>query len=279
MSSPKAVLVAEGDSWFSYPGEGYKDGFGTNILEVLEDKYGYEVKEVATTGDTLEEMAYSKQQTGKFKKCLKKNKPDAILFSGGGNDFASALETILNYKGSDPSALNQAIFDEVIDRLENAYKELIRLVRANCTDQKIPILIHGYDYPIPDGRGVMSNKKWKWFRWVYARIRGKPISGPWLKPAFKEKGYNDNDNDDDLECNTKIMEKVIDRFNCMLKQLAADKKVDKHVEYVNVCGCLENSREENAYRKHWADEFHPNRCGFKKIAEKFDAKIRKLLVR
>lgn len=249
---PKAVLVAEGDSWFSYPIE-------TNILEELEKKY--EVKETATTGDTLEEMAYSAQQINELIECLppKDNPPKAILFSGGGNDFASALETILNYKGSDPSALNQAIFDEVIDvRLKNAYIKLIN--RVTCAskelydNQKIPILIHGYDYPIPDGRGV-----------EIAEFR---FSGPWLKPAFKKKGYNN------LEHNTKIMEEVIDRFNTMLKQLA-DKKFD-HVKHVDLRNCLNRSLRGKAYRKHWDDELHPTSDGFEKIAKKFHAQIKQL---
>ena len=260
MSKPKDVLVAEGDSWFSYPGKGFRDFFGTNILEILEEKRKYEVKEAATPGDLLEEMAYSKQQNAELIKCLppKGNPPKAILFSGGGNDFASALETILNYKKPEnpPDELNEAILDGVIDRLKEAYIELINHVTRECKNKgyadQIPILIHGYDYPIPDGRGV--------------EIVEFCFAGPWLKPAFKKKGYNN------LERNTNIMKDVIDRFNTMLEQLAADKKFD-HVTHVDLRNCLNRSLRGKAYRKHWDDELHPTSDGFEKIADKFHEHI------
>jgi hypothetical protein len=41
-----AVLVAEGDSWFSYPWHA--------VLQMLEDEYGYDVESVAHTGDRIE---------------------------------------------------------------------------------------------------------------------------------------------------------------------------------------------------------------------------------
>ena len=49
--SISGVLVAEGDSWFDYPWE--------DVLELLEDNYGYDVEAVAHKGDRVEHMAYS----------------------------------------------------------------------------------------------------------------------------------------------------------------------------------------------------------------------------
>src|SRR5262245_4034094 len=43
------LIVAEGDSWFDYP---FHD-----VLERLEDKFGFRVESVAHKGDTIEEMA------------------------------------------------------------------------------------------------------------------------------------------------------------------------------------------------------------------------------
>src|SRR5687768_10133747 len=48
------VLIAEGDSWFDYPGE--------DVLSVLEDRFDYRVESVAHKSDTVEDMAYGKDQ-------------------------------------------------------------------------------------------------------------------------------------------------------------------------------------------------------------------------
>ena len=45
------VLLAEGDSWFDYPGK--------DILAQLEDEHLYDVKSVAHMGDCVEDMAHS----------------------------------------------------------------------------------------------------------------------------------------------------------------------------------------------------------------------------
>ena len=50
----RGVLVAEGDSWFDYP--------GGDILSLLVDRYQWDVRSVAHRGDNLESMAYDKTQ-------------------------------------------------------------------------------------------------------------------------------------------------------------------------------------------------------------------------
>ena len=58
LDESRRLLVAEGDSWFDYP--------GADVLDDLEDGYGYEVVSVANAGDTLESMAYSNAQLCKL---------------------------------------------------------------------------------------------------------------------------------------------------------------------------------------------------------------------
>lgn len=266
--NPDKVLVAEGDSWFSY--------LGTNVIAALEDNHSYDVEEVADRGDTLEEMAYDKNQINELIKCLEqlkddKIRPGAILLSGGGNDFVSALPAILNYNQpncEDHSVLNEKIMNQVIDnRFKNAYKTLIDCITKKSkqvfnTDIPIPILIHGYDYFVPNGRevdfdgligemGEVVVRAWRHFK------EGKPWYGPWLKPVFEKKGYND------LTQNTDTIKKVVDRFNKMLFNL---KEEFNHVHYVDVRGCLTE--------KDWSDEIHPTEKGFEKAAGKFEKKIK-----
>ena len=240
----RGILVAEGDSWFSLP--------GSDVLDELED-LGYDVESVAHPGDTVESMAYSEGQVKKLARVLnriaaRKVKPRAILLSGGGNDIAGdALAFLLNHRLSELGTLNEEMVKGLIDdRLFAAYVRLTAVIdqlNTSLFGRPVPIVVHGYDYAVPDGRGFLGG--W-WF-----------LPGPWLKPAFNRRGY------EVLSENRKTIRNLIDRFNCSLAQLANEKS---SVRYVDLCGTL---RDVSPYhRQDWGDELHPREQGFELIAKK-----------
>jgi AraC-like DNA-binding protein len=49
--SSEGTLIAEGDSWFDYPGNG--------VLRLLEDEHLFDVESVARAGDRIEDMAHT----------------------------------------------------------------------------------------------------------------------------------------------------------------------------------------------------------------------------
>src|SRR5688500_1857420 len=180
-------LIAEGDSWFDYP--------GLDVIDALRgphfDKGGfYKVFSAANAGDTVEEMAYDvRQREGfaqQFRVVLDQGKQDqvkAILLSGGGNDIAGKeFHILLNHfeqsEANKLPALDVPVADAFIDRLGRTLESLIGVAIGNAdrilgrTD--IPIIIHGYGEPVPDGRGFLI---------------GKFFPGPWLEPGFSAKGY------------------------------------------------------------------------------------------
>lgn len=252
-----STLIAEGDSWFDYPGH--------DILRILEDIYGYEVESVAHMGDRIEEMAYTAGQfdnlTRLIEKVLRNGKiPKAILLSGGGNDIAGEeFGMLLNHISSPIAGLNHSIVSGVIEeRAKLAYLTIIGRVTAVCErriGKQLPILIHGYDYPVPDGRGFMGG--W-WF-----------LPGPWLEPGFREKGFSK------LKDTIVLTKELIDCFNAMLKSVAAHPDFG-HVHYVNLRGTLTFSTNKHEYEKDWANELHPSEEGFKKVTSKFADKLAKL---
>src|SRR2546421_299477 len=61
---PPGSLVAEGDSWFDYPGH--------DVLKALDDVFGYDVDSVAHKGDAVEEMAYADGQIQDFARLIEK---------------------------------------------------------------------------------------------------------------------------------------------------------------------------------------------------------------
>lgn len=244
-----ATLVAEGDSWFDY--------LWHDILNVLETGYGYDIESVARAGDRVEDMAYSGDQLGKLKKTLEKlvrrgELPKAILLSGGGNDVAGEeFFMLLDHASSPTAGLNEDVVRGVIDvRIRNAYYTILSAVTEvsqRTTGHAIPIVLHGYDRPVPDGRGF--GHPWP--------IPALP--GPWLRPGLVRKGLVDQ------RQNTAIVGALIDRFNTMVKSVASDPRW-QHVRYVDLRGSLPNGA---AYKSWWANELHPTPKGFEKVASLF----------
>ncbi len=241
------VLVAEGDSWFDYP--------WTDILRLLEDQHGYDVESVAHKGDRVEEMAYSGGQLEEFSRRLEKllrngTIPQAVLLSGGGNDVAGTeFGMLLNHAASAVAGLNEQVVAGVVDqRIRLAYITILAAITQICQrwlQRPLPILIHGYDYPIPDGRGFFGG--W-WF-----------LPGPWLEPGFREKGFKD------LDVRKTIAKQLIDRFNRMLSDVAALPQL-AHVTYVDLRGTLSSGPN---YKQFWDNELHPTVKGFEMVTERF----------
>ena len=248
------VLIAEGDSWFDYPMH--------DVLQMLEDEHLFDVESVAHKGDCVEDMAHSKGQFEEFARRLEKllsdeKVPRAILLSGGGNDIAGdEFAILLNHAASRLPPLNEDIVRGVIDvRLKEAYARLISSLTAiakSYLGQPIPIVTHGYDYPIPDGRGFMGG----WWK----------LPGPWLQPGFERKGHLDRTK------NTLVIEQLIDRFNAMLAAVSALPEF-AHVHYLDLRGTL---KHDGTYKQHWANEMHPNETGFELVTQKFANLIGKL---
>lgn len=248
------VLIAEGDSWFDYP--------MNDVLRLLEDDHGFDVESVAHKGDRVEDMAFSGGQLEEFARRLEKllrsrKVPKAILLSGGGNDIAGTeFGVLLNHAASPIAGFNEKIVSGVIDeRIRTSYITIVSAITAVCKSylgRPIPILTHGYDYPVPDGRGFAGGF---WF-----------LPGPWLEPGFREKGYTDRD------INTRMMKQVMDRFNEMLRT-AINSAGFGHVTYIDLRGTLSNAA---SYKRDWANELHPTERGYRLVADKFAKVIAKL---
>lgn len=249
-------LLAIGDSWFDYPVH--------DVLTNLHDHFAYNVESAAHKGDAIENMVSHVGQLDKFTRNLDKivglgATPKAVLLSGGGNDIAGThFDLFLNNIDLQLSALNEQVVAGVIDtRLATVYRLMFFKINAICRDalgHTIPIVIHGYDHPVPDGRGF-------WGGWG-------PLPGPWLKPGFDQKLYTD------LAANTTLIASLIDRFNAML-QTVAQEPASGQVHYVNLRGTLSNALAD--YEDYWANELHPTGGdpffpkgnGFKLVAKRF----------
>jgi hypothetical protein len=244
------LLIAEGDSWFDYP------FFDT--LERLEDTFHFDIESVAHKGDTVESMAYDASQTATLGRLFDKlgtqgAQPRAILLSGGGNDIAGEeFAIMLNHASSGLAPLNEKVAEGIIDiRLKSAMVSVISGVTAlsrHYFKRVVPIVIHGYGHPVPDGRGYLGGA------WI--------LPGPWLKPGFIQKGYPD------LATNAGLVAQLLDRFNDMLGRIPSTPGLG-HVTYLDLRNVLNSDPVGAGYRKSWDNELHPTKPGFELVAAEF----------
>jgi hypothetical protein len=251
-------LLAVGDSWFDYPIH--------DILTRLDDNYGYNIESSAHRGDPVETMVSHVGQLDKFARCMDKivalgATPKAILVSGGGDDIAGKeFGMLINNIDLHPiPGWNDQVIAGVVDtRIAAAYRLMLLSINSLCQKnlgRTFPILVHGYDYPVPDGRGFLGG--------------GWLLPGPWLKPGFDEKLFSD------INVTTQMMTTLIDRFNTMLQNLVQEPGV-QNVTYIDLRNTLSNSQIN--YKDWWANEIHPNaggifggQDGWGAIAAKFQA--------
>lgn len=250
-------LAAAGDSWFDYP---FHD-----VLKDLEDIHGYNVESTARAGDPMEKMAYHLGQLDDLPRKLDKIKalgavPRACLLSGGGDDIAgNEFGMLLNNAFSPLRGWDQDIVNGVVnDRIRTAYITMISCMDSLVNDRfgkSLPILVHGYDYPVPDGRG-------------YLGVLGHYLFGPWLAPGFREKNFDDGQ----LPLRIQMMHDVIDLFNGMVQSLTSQ---FSFLHYVNVRNTLSTVLPVE-YKTWWDNELHPTPQGFEKVTREFVAVLQSL---
>ncbi|MDX1997146.1 MAG: hypothetical protein SF066_05455 [Thermoanaerobaculia bacterium] len=248
-SGPRVVL-AEGDSWFDYP--------GPDILDYLEDVFDYDVQSLAKATHRAEDMAYADGQLDDLARKLEKLLADgkavrAILLSAGGNDLlGTEFGMLLEHVNSGLDPLNPQVVDGVINlRVRTAYLHILAKVTQTAirtVGHPLPILIHGYAPPVPDGRGVLGG--W-WF-----------LPGPWMAPGFRDKGLGDTQ----LERRKEILVRLIEIFHRMLRELTELPEF-AHVHFVDLAP--ETLSTGPDYKDFWANEIHPTKKGFEIVARRF----------
>src|SRR5579859_227602 len=242
-------LAAAGDSWFDYPLH--------DVLKLLEDAHGYNVESTAHKGDPIEKMAYTGGQLDDFARKLEKIRargavPKAVLVSGGGDDVAgNEFGMLLNNAFSPIAGWDDEVVDGVLNqRIFTAYVQMLTTITSLCQGtfgKIVPILVHGYDYPVPDGRGFLG---------------GWPFPGPWLDPGFREKNF------EDLPLRIAMMQTLMDQFNDVVKLLPSQPDF-AHVRYIDLRGTLSNRLAD--YKDWWANELHPTEKGFEAVTDRFAA--------
>jgi hypothetical protein len=236
-------VFAEGDSWFDYP----VPLFGGGIIPRLQKRLGVPILNMADAGDEVRFML-GVEQRRRLVECLTEGCPaggpwDVLLFSGGGNDIVDNPMAlwIRDFQAGQPpdQLLHQPRFDIALGLVRAGYEDLIAL--RDALSPTTQIVLHGYDFAIPDGRGICNK-------------------GPWMKPTFDMRGFPDR------ASAFAVVKVMLKQFAAMLDDLARQ----PGISVVRTQGTL--AEQPSA----WHNELHPNKAGFETFADTFHAKLKEL---
>ncbi len=235
------VMLAQGDSWFDYPLNGNSLTLSdTDIIAQLQGMGTINpvIANISHYGEaSTDEMSLPKQQRmiqllQDPSNWLEQGKPDAMLFSAGGNDIAGDQFCIfLDDVVSSATGLDAQRFQEALGMVEASYRDLFDFRDRYAPG--VPIFAHCYDFPLPTG--------------VHP-----DCVGPWLKPSLDYAGWN-------FAQGTAICRQALIDFRALLVGLAGD--AANLFFLVDTQGVLAPAD--------WANELHPYPAGFRKLSGKF----------
>ena len=252
------LVVAWGDSWLDF-------GLGPFQYVDLRDQleqFGYQAPDDYCKWTKWPKAQTMSENTRDFCKFLRKHlraqvKPNAVLLSAGGNDSTEdTLKALLNKRSATLPVFDPARLSAHIERLRGYYVIILDAIKKELTDpvygRDIPVLVHGYDYPIPVQGG----------------------NAGWLRTPFWEQGYvdpNDPTNEDkvDVAVAAKAMRVLIDDFNDMLSKLHM---THPFVRHVRLTGTIETQWPLNTAGA-WHNNLHPGAEAFALLALKVDAAL------
>ncbi|KII14886.1 hypothetical protein [Phaeobacter sp. S60] len=257
----KPVIVSEGDSWFQFP-----ILIDETIDHLLPD---FNVWSLGAAGATLKEMTTGSPQKGKFEFITElrrhRARVKAFLFSGAGNDIIGEdpatkepmlLGLLNDFNGNvtDVSGhINFSVLNDRISELRLGYSRMIGLVRSEPGLERLPVIIHGYDYAIPYPASASDKRNP-----IYAG------NDQWLGRAFAKREIND------AELRRKIIAVFIDRLYNMLFALS-DEQGQNDVHVVDCRGSMPNVDD-------WNDEIHGTSKGFEEVGKRFNAVLDGVLI-
>ena len=286
----RPVVVAEGDSWFQFPGftllrlgrVRIHVEFVREIIDHLIRSDRYCIRSIAAAGDWLASML----RTRDYIEPLSRIEPDAFLFSGGGNDLLAdgRIGNMVRHKRrlAEPEEFTRRA-DELVEKrcghsqahgialdhaqyalgakfLSKDFVSFMNLTLVQCflffaslTHSKLhsmAILTQGYDHPVPTRKSTAP-----WYslrRWINRGLG----SGKWLWLPLEQKRLNEAEK-------RAVAYALITEFNELMIALASCGHFPR-LYHVDLRGIARSDRD-------WYDEIHLTSEAFGRAAAVYEA--------
>lgn len=248
-------IMAEGDSWFTIGGVPV-----CNVLFRLSLPDWSLVVSLAKPGDTVRSMADLCNNQELVEATSKRfgYAWHAILLSGGGNDLIDYAGRIVLPKSERPASVSAAQdyvnlerFAIVLRYIQDGYRKIVALRdRADSACRNAPIITHTYDYATPNNTPAKLG----------------PITlGPWLYAAFRDAQVPVSDWNMLSDFLLGELARSIESLQATLPEF--------HV--VNTLGTLVRAElGATGESNDWLNEIHPTADGYRKIAARYEQRIR-----
>ena len=249
----RVTVVAEGDSWFAYPAKslvGKPPNLVSRISGWSRGKANF--YSMASNGDEAVDMVSGKQKHQlvdvlRWHEKARGRKPvDLLLFSGGGNDIVGEndFERFIRpfRPGFSPrQCLRIRRLSRKIRQIGLAYEELLD-IRDHYSPSTL-IMTHSYDYPFASLQGANL-------------LGGLVKTEGWMKRFMDEAGIPDG-------LQTRVIREFMDMMAAESLKIA---EIRTGFVVVDTRGTLRD-------RSDWANEIHPDKAGFKLLADKMYVEI------
>ncbi len=246
--APQRVgIVAEGDSWFSYPRSYLLAGANINLLHHLRsataNSDAVNLLCLSRNGDEAVEMLAGRQKY-RLAKVLDRTaaSTDIIFFSGGGNDLVGRYDMdrlLCDYQAGFTAhdCIEQAALERKLMRIELAFSELLEL--RNTYAPNAVVVTHTYDIVRPSATGAELLKFYK--------------VGPWIYPYLLKKGIPEH-------LHLPISRIMLEALAGRLLALAESGLARQKFLVVDTQGTLRPGHASD-----WLNEIHPSSSGSKRL--------------
>jgi Dyp-type peroxidase family len=257
---PVTTYLGVGDSWLA-PQYGR---LSPNLCKPLADRRFVQAKFFGAPGALLQQLASAEildNVVYYLNHVDPAEAPQVLLLSAGGNDVvyptsapkkSPLFQMLLQNPAAGADPLIESEVKTFVD--EELFGHYCRIIDAVVASSTMPIVIHEYDHPRPDGR------------------RAAPLIGPWLQPVFQLRGIGNAGVGEDPRARD-VMRRSIDRLDAVVSRL--ERKYPGRVLHASLCGTL--AREagyEEDYKLFWANELHATERGFGLLADVIAKKLR-----